>query len=75
MKLVSDKECPGARTFPGAWHHMSTFFNTLELGVGYAAVASATALSQVRRRMEAKPCAHLRQMECFCFQQPHSKKD
>ncbi len=27
----------------------STFFNTLELGVGYAAVASATALSQVRR--------------------------
>ena len=46
---MSDKERPGARTFPGAWHHLSTFFNTLELGVGYAAVASATALSQVRR--------------------------
>ena len=42
------RQCVAAdRTFPGAWHHLSTFFNTLELGVGYAAVASATALSQV----------------------------
>lgn len=35
------------RTFPGSWHHLSCFFNTFELGVGYTAVASATALSQV----------------------------
>ena len=47
------------RTFPGAWHHLSTFFNTLELGVGYAAVASATALSQV-------PCSALTLCSAFC---------
>ena len=42
-----------AGTFPGTFYHSSLFFSTHELTYGYSAVSSATALSQVRRRVSA----------------------
>ena len=34
-------------TFPGTFYHASLFFSTGELTLGYSAVTSATAISQV----------------------------
>lgn len=34
----------------GAWYHMSLFFNSHELGLAYAAIATATAIGQVPPR-------------------------
>eukprot|EP00884_Botryococcus_braunii_P015350 jgi/Botrbrau1/2499/Bobra.0226s0055.1 len=36
-----------AGCFPGIWYHLSTFFNSLELGFAYAASSSATAVGQM----------------------------
>ncbi len=37
-----------AGCFPGSWWHLQLFFTSLEVGFAYAAVASSTALSNVR---------------------------
>eukprot|EP00884_Botryococcus_braunii_P015354 jgi/Botrbrau1/2501/Bobra.0226s0057.1 len=36
-----------AGCYPGIWYHLSTFFNSLELGFAYAASATATAVGQM----------------------------
>ena len=37
-----------AGTFPGTFYHASLFFSTKELNLGFAAVTTATAISQAR---------------------------